>query len=103
MTRKDYIKIAEALNVGLKTFARQHKGQITPSEHDLFIAIHNEITAALTRDNSSFDFARFDMAVYAGTKETVRIKFAGDDLVQAAREQHNKLTAAMDEYRKAVA
>jgi hypothetical protein len=81
MTRKDDIRIADALNRALP--------ESTPAaiQVDAWILMHeitNNLVAALQRDNPRFDSQRFVAAVYQGTIEprgdhhgTTRHRIAG--------------------------
>ena len=67
MTRKDYIKIAAALNSAVK----RHQGSremLSFNEHRLFTLIVNEMSDTLVRDNSAFRLGTFEAAVSAGVK-----------------------------------
>jgi len=91
MTRKDYIKIAEALNEATKRHMRTHDGLMF-SEHNLLTLIVNELSEVFANDNPRFNLGRFEDAV----KLPVLIEFEDEDAV-------DRLEAVMDEYRKAVA
>jgi signal transduction histidine kinase len=91
MTRKDYIKIAEALNAATADHAQKFC-ELTIGEQRLMTRIVNELSEVFANDNPRFNLGRFEDAV----KLPVLIEFEDEDAV-------DRLEAAMDEYRKAVA
>jgi hypothetical protein len=96
MTRKDYIKIAEALNAAAKRHSSKEYG-LSLEANRLFTLIVNELSLTFADDNPRFSLGRFEKAV------------TGFDNIKLAAEQTEKpdavdrLEVAMDEYRKAVA
>ena len=92
MTRKDYIKIAEALNEATGRHQRKF-GHLSTGELKLMTLIVNELSEVFANDNPNFSLSRFEDAV----KLPVLIEFEDES------DAVDKLEAAMDEYRKAVA
>lgn len=90
MTRKDYQAIADALNAAHERHSRKEFG-LSLESNRLFTLIVNELSETFAADNPRFNLGRFEKAI------------TGFDNVKLAAEQTDKLEAAMDEYRKAVA